>query len=135
MGCAGSSLNKSLRAELEASGETVVDITFGLVTGGCMWKGLESKGGRQVKGNCVLALTKTRLVSRPVAGSLAPSFEVALASVTNASLTKSFPGGMDAFDVLKIEFKSADGSDDAVYYMPTVGTQGKWMRSINELKG
>jgi hypothetical protein len=134
MGCAGSSLNKSLRAELEGAGEVVVEITFGLASGGCMWKGLESKGATQWKGNCVLAMTKTRLVSRPVGGSAAPSFEVALANVTGASLTKQFPGGVDPFDSVKVDFKSADGSADAVYYMPTVGTAQKWADQINAAK-
>lgn len=135
MGCGGSSLNKALRAELKSDGEVVVNITFGLVSGGCMWKGLDSMGAGQVKGNCVLAMTKTKLVSRPVAGSIAPSFQVSLANVTGASLTKKFPGGFDTFDTVKVDFMCPEGWADSVYFMPTVGTQAKWADQINAAKG
>ena len=131
MGCAGSSLNKSLRAELEASGERVVDITFGLVTGGCQFKGLESAGARQTKGNCVLALTDKRLVSRGVMGSVG-SYEIPVSSISAASLSKSFPGGFDAFDSIRIDFTNSSGAADSIYYLTTVGTQSKWMKQIND---
>ena len=59
-----------------------------------------------------------------------------LANVTNASLTKSFPGGYDSFDVVKVEFIASDGkAADAVYYMPTVGTQAKWRDQILAHRG
>lgn len=130
MGCAGSSLNKSLRAELESNGENVVNITFGLISGGCQFKGLESAGARQAKGNCVLALTDKRLVSRGLVGSTG-SHEIPVSSIKGASLSKSFPGGADAFDSVKIDFTNSSGAADSIYYLTTVGTQRSWMDQIN----
>jgi hypothetical protein len=132
MGCAGSSLNKSLRAELEAAGETVQNITFGLVTGGCQFKGLQSKGERQVKGNCVLALTDKRLVSRGLLGGVG-TYEIPAASITGASLSKTFPGGVDAISSVKIDFTDSNGKADSIFFLTTVGTQSKWQEQINAI--
>ena len=129
MGCAGSSLNKSLRAELETSGERVTNITFGLVSGGCQFKGLDSAGARQTKGNCVLALTDKRLISRGLMGGVG-SYEIPVGSITGASLSRTFPGGSGMASSVKVEFMN-EGKADAIYYLTTVGTQGEWVEQIN----
>ena len=132
MGCAGSTLNKTLRAELECAGETVVIITFGLVSGGTQWKGLRSKGVGQLNGNCVLALTDKRLVSRGLPG-LGSTGDLSIdrTKIKGASLTKKCPGGVSGFDVVKVDYEDAGGNDEAAHFLTTVGTQAKWVKEIN----
>jgi hypothetical protein len=131
MGCAGSALNKSLRAELDDAGERTTKITYGVVTGGCQWKGLESKGQQQLKGNCVLALTDKRLVSRGLPGlGVSGNLDVPLENVKGCALTKKYPGGVSAPDVVKVDFVDGAGVVEAAYFLTTLGTQSKWRDQI-----
>ena len=132
MGCAGSKTNKELRADLEASGEAVDVITFGLISGGCQFNGLESKGAGQWKGNGVLALTDKRVVFRSF--STAPSVEFQNAAILSVEQTNAFPGGVTATGCLKIRFRSGEGEEDALYVTPTLGTHGNWVQRLEAQK-
>ena len=95
------------------------------------WKGLASKGIVQLKGNCVLALTDKRLVSRGLPGLGATgNLSIATTNIKGASLTKKYPTGVSAFDVVKVDFEDAGGNDDSAFFLTTVGTQAKWVEQI-----
>ena len=95
------------------------------------WKGLASKGRAQLKGNCVLALTDKRVVSRGLPGlGSSGNLSIATTSIKGASLAKTYPGGVSAFDIVKVDYEDAGGNDESAFFLTTVGTQAKWVEQI-----
>lgn len=88
------------------------------------WFGLESKGGRQIRGNGALVLTAERLWFLR-AGATEP-VEIPLAAVTAVDTTRSHAGKSVGRDLLRVRF----GADSAAWY---VRDPGGWQARIAAL--
>ena len=87
--------------------------------------GLASKGGRQVRGNCALVLTRDVLWSHLAVP--AREISIHLADVRNVSLRKSHCGRSVFLDLLRVDFAEGDREDAVAWY---VQNPEEWKKAI-----
>ena len=96
--------------------------------------GLESKGGRQVRGNASLAMTDRFLYS--CLGAPIRELAIPLERVTRVSLVKSHCGKSVMVYLLRVDFTTTAGEDAAAWF---VRDAAEWMEAIesaaNDLHG
>lgn len=91
--------------------------------------GLESLGGRQLRGNCALVLTRDVLWScRAVPRRELP---IPVQRIEKVSLVKSHCGRALFVDLLRVDFEAADSRDAVAWY---VREPKKWKAAIEALK-
>lgn len=78
--------------------------------------GLESKGGKQIRGNGALVLTADEVWFQR-AGADGP-LRVPRGSITGASVVRSHAGKTVGRPLVRIDFAGADGPDAAAWYVP-----------------
>lgn len=92
--------------------------------------GLESKGGRRLRGNCALVLTEDMLWSRLAASPRGLSIPVR--NIRNVSFVKSHCGRSVFVDLLRVDFLADDAEDAAAWY---VRDPARWKEAIEARQG
>jgi hypothetical protein len=89
--------------------------------------GLQSLGIKQLRGNCVLILTKNHLHSYFIL----PRYDIKipLKNIENISLTKSFLGKSIFKNLIKVDFKKGDKTDSAAWF---VHDTDSWIKILKE---
>ena len=129
--CPGIKARDRLAAEIESKGETVVELSYGVVTGGCVFKGKKSSGVWQGKGNGVLAVSDRSLYFRGFV--LTDAIDIDLAEVTSVKTANSFKETgvlVTSPAMVIVTWSSRDGADDAAAWQLPPGGAEKWRTAI-----